>query len=52
MRNDESTDADAVVDVESCGSWVDPYGEVVCEVERLVHLTGPETLASAESSFS
>jgi UDP-glucose:glycoprotein glucosyltransferase len=46
-------DADAVVDAESCGSWVDWYGEVVCEVERLVHLTGSETLDSAEPpSFS
>ena len=41
-------EADAVVDAESCGSWVDWYGEVVCEIERLVHLTGPETLDSAE----
>ena len=43
-----SREADAVVDAESCGSWVDWYGEVVCEIERLVHLTGPETLDSAE----
>jgi UDP-glucose:glycoprotein glucosyltransferase len=40
----------AAVDAASCGSWVDWYGEVVCEAERLVHLTGPETLDSAESA--
>ena len=54
-RDEESrdTDTDAVVDAGSCGSWVDWYGEVVCEIERLVHLTGPETLDSAEPpSFS
>ena len=49
-RNDESRKADAIVDAESCGSWVDWYGEVVCDVERLVHLTGSETLDPAESS--
>jgi UDP-glucose:glycoprotein glucosyltransferase len=43
-RNDTSRVADPAVDAESCGSWVDWYGEVVCDVERLVHLTGPETL--------
>ena len=52
-RDDEPRDADADVDAGSCGSWVDWYGEVVCEIERLVHLTGPETLDSAEPpSFS
>ena len=43
-----SREGDAVVDAGPCGSWVDWYGEVVCEIERLVHLTGPETLDSAE----
>ncbi|KAI0266194.1 UDP-glucose:glycoprotein glucosyltransferase-domain-containing protein [Gloeopeniophorella convolvens] len=37
-------------DAETCGSWVDWYGEVVCDVERLVHLAGPETLDPAESA--
>ncbi|KAF8268079.1 UDP-glucose:Glycoprotein glucosyltransferase-domain-containing protein [Lactarius quietus] len=46
-RNNVSRDADAA---DSCDSWVDWYGEVVCEVERLVHLTGPETLDPSESS--
>ena len=40
----------AVVDADSCGSWVDWYGEVICGVEKLVHLAGPETLDPAESS--
>lgn len=34
--------------VAKCGSWVDWYGEVVCDVDRLVHLAGPETI-DAES---
>ncbi len=45
-RNNVSRDAESA---ESCGSWVDWYGEVVCDVGRLVHLTGPETLDPAES---
>ncbi|KAF8256783.1 hypothetical protein EI94DRAFT_1710207 [Lactarius quietus] len=45
--NNVLRDADAA---ESCASWVDWYGEVVCEVERLVHLTGTETLDPSESS--
>ena len=28
----------------ACGSWVDWYGEVVCDVERLAHLAGVEAL--------
>lgn len=40
-------------DTERCGSWVDWYGEVICDVDELIHLTGTETLDSAEaSSFS
>jgi UDP-glucose:glycoprotein glucosyltransferase len=37
----------------TCGSWVDWYGEVVCEVDKLILLTGPETLDPSElpSSF-
>lgn len=31
-----------------CGSWVDWYGAVVCNVEQLAHLAGPETI-DAES---
>ncbi|KAH8978341.1 UDP-glucose:glycoprotein glucosyltransferase-domain-containing protein [Lactarius akahatsu] len=48
--NAKKTQNDAVADAESCGSWVDWYGEVVCDVERLVHLTGPETLDPAGTS--
>ena len=43
----------AVVDADSCGSWVDWYGEVVCGIEMLVDLAGPGTLDPVEySSFS
>ncbi|KAH9037978.1 hypothetical protein EDB83DRAFT_2524557 [Lactarius deliciosus] len=38
---------DAAVNAE----WADWFGEVVCDVERLVHLTGPETLDSAGASL-
>jgi UDP-glucose:glycoprotein glucosyltransferase len=27
-----------------CGSWVDWYGEVVCDVQKLSHLAGIETI--------
>jgi UDP-glucose:glycoprotein glucosyltransferase len=37
---------------ERCGSWVDWYGAVICEVDKLIHLTGSETLDPTESSFS
>lgn len=40
-------------DAERCGSWVDWYGGVICDVDELIHLTGTETLDPAEaSSFS
>ncbi|KAF9495097.1 glycosyltransferase family 24 protein [Pleurotus eryngii] len=29
---------------QSCGSWVDWYGQVVCDVETLTHLAGIETI--------
>lgn len=29
-----------------CGSWVDWYGEVVCDIETMVHLAGTETIDS------
>lgn len=32
----------------SCGSWVDWYGEVVCDIESLVRLVGHETIDSSE----
>ncbi|KAF7345254.1 hypothetical protein MSAN_01902000 [Mycena sanguinolenta] len=34
-----------------CGSWVDWYGEAVCDVERLSHLAGIETIDPTNSSF-
>ena len=38
---------------ESCGSWVDWYGGVICDVDELIHLTGTEALDPADaSSFS
>lgn len=33
-----------------CGSWVDWYGEVVCDVETLAHLAGVEAIDSPEVS--
>lgn len=40
---------------DECESWVDWYGEVVCDMERLVHLAGPETIdpinATSQSSY-
>ncbi|KAH8101097.1 glycosyltransferase family 24 protein, partial [Cristinia sonorae] len=30
-----------------CGSWVDWYGQVVCDVETLAHLAGVETIDSS-----
>jgi UDP-glucose:glycoprotein glucosyltransferase len=42
-----------VSETEKCGSWVDWYGEVICDVDELIHLTGTEGLDPAEkSSFS
>lgn len=35
-----------------CGSWVDWYGEVVCDVEKLKKLAGTETIDSAEKTFA
>ncbi|KAI9437146.1 hypothetical protein H4582DRAFT_2153141 [Lactarius indigo] len=52
LDNARKTLNDAVADAESCGSWVDWYGEVVCNVERLVHLTGPDTLDHAGGPLS
>ncbi|KAH9029955.1 hypothetical protein EDB85DRAFT_1489329 [Lactarius pseudohatsudake] len=49
-NNARKTQNDAVADAESCGSWVDWCGGVVCNLERLVRLTGPETLDSAGAS--
>jgi UDP-glucose:glycoprotein glucosyltransferase len=40
-------------ETEKCGSWVDWYGGVICDVDELIHLTGTEELDPAEeSSFS
>ncbi|RXW17921.1 hypothetical protein EST38_g7933 [Candolleomyces aberdarensis] len=33
----------------NCGSWVDWYGDVVCDVEKLASLAGVETLDSSET---
>lgn len=35
---------------EGCGSWVDWYGETVCDVETLLRLAGRETLDAADST--
>ncbi|KAF9461692.1 glycosyltransferase family 24 protein, partial [Collybia nuda] len=34
----------------NCGSWVEWYGEVVCDIETLVHLAGTETIDPSNSS--
>lgn len=36
------------VDIGDCEAWVDWYGQVVCDVEHLVSLTGRESLDSSE----
>ncbi|KAF7297231.1 hypothetical protein MIND_00956200 [Mycena indigotica] len=33
-----------------CGSWVDWYGEQVCDLEKLSHLAGVETIESSNAS--
>jgi UDP-glucose:glycoprotein glucosyltransferase len=38
-------------ETETCGSWVDWYGEVICEVDKLIGLMGPETLDPSDSSY-
>lgn len=35
-----------------CGSWVDWYGQVVCDLETLVSLTGSEALDSMQNKTS
>lgn len=35
-----------------CGSWVEWYGEVVCDIETLVHLAGTETIDPSNPSAS
>jgi UDP-glucose:glycoprotein glucosyltransferase len=32
---------------DTCGSWVDWYGEVVCDIERLLELTSHDTIDEA-----
>lgn len=39
-----------VVGQRECGSWVDWYGSVVCDVESLAHLAGLDTIDSTESN--
>lgn len=35
---------------EGCGSWVDWYGERVCDVDTLARLAGHETIDSASQT--
>ncbi|TCD67335.1 hypothetical protein EIP91_000256 [Steccherinum ochraceum] len=35
-------------DADDCGSWVDWYGQVVCNAETLAHLAGVETIDASE----
>ncbi len=37
-------------ETERCGSWVDWYGGVICDVDELIHLTGTEALDPVEGS--
>ncbi|KAF7983169.1 hypothetical protein HWV62_23402 [Athelia sp. TMB] len=37
---------------EGCGSWVDWYGEIVCDLETLLRYAGHETLDSADPAWS
>jgi UDP-glucose:glycoprotein glucosyltransferase len=39
-------------ETERCGSWVEWYGGVICEVDELIRVAGSETLDPAKSSFS
>lgn len=50
-RNLDSRRAEAARGAE-CGSWVDWYGEVVCDVETLIRLAGIETVDSTENRTS
>ncbi|KAF5357223.1 hypothetical protein D9756_006756 [Leucocoprinus leucothites] len=34
----------------ACGSWVDWYGEVICDIESMVQLVGHETIDSSEEA--
>jgi UDP-glucose:glycoprotein glucosyltransferase len=43
---------DVLEKTRTCGSWVDWYGEVVCELDKLILLTGPEILDPSESPSS
>ncbi|KAG6819213.1 hypothetical protein H0H92_002283, partial [Tricholoma furcatifolium] len=38
---------------DSCGSWVEWYGEVICDIETLVRLAGVETIepVAKESTY-
>lgn len=36
---------------EGCGSWVDWYGEIVCDLETLLRYAGHETLDSADPAW-
>jgi UDP-glucose:glycoprotein glucosyltransferase len=36
--------------VENCESWVDWYGERVCDVETLAHLAGHDTINAPNST--
>lgn len=39
-------------DLVGCGSWVDWYGERVCNIDTLMRLVGHETIDSSADSFS
>ena len=39
-------------DAEECESWVDWYGEVVCDGDRLAELAGDDTLNASKTNDS
>jgi UDP-glucose:glycoprotein glucosyltransferase len=50
-QNDDTT-RDLFTRGKECGSWVDWYGEVVCDVETLAHLAGVEAIDPPQPSGS
>jgi UDP-glucose:glycoprotein glucosyltransferase len=50
--SDKAAVKNVSMETETCGSWVDWYGEVVCEVDKLIRLTGLDTVDPGESSSS
>jgi UDP-glucose:glycoprotein glucosyltransferase len=52
VDHDMDTRRQAAAQGAECGSWVDWYGDVVCDVETLARLAGTETVDSTENRTS